>query len=298
MRRMLTLVVFAVFGTAAAQMPEVYELPGEQVYPEGVAVADGTFYVGSTTDGTIFRGDVASGEVEVFAEGQQPTAIGMEADAEGNLWVAGGGSGNVYRYDTETGELTGTFTTPEAESTFLNDLVVADDGSVYVTDSMRPTLFRVAAGAEPGEMESWMSFEGTPAAFTQGFNLNGIALTPDGQSLVVVKSNSGELFRIDLGDMSVTPIEVDADLTNGDGLVLDGQTLYVVQNAQGHITPVEMSDDFSMGTAGEPITAESFQFPTTAALADGSLLVVNSQFNARQSGDPQLPFTVARVSLP
>ena len=298
MKRLLAAVLFAAFGLAAAQMPDVYELPGEQVYPEGIAAEGGTFYVGATTDGTIFRGDVSTGEVEVFAEGQQPSAIGMTIDESGSLWVAGGQSGNVYRYDTSTGELTGTFTTPEAESTFLNDVVATEDGYVYVTDSMRQTLFRVATDAESGELESWTSFEGTPAAYTQGFNLNGIVATPDGQSLIVVKSNTGELFRIDIADMSVHPIGVDADLSNGDGLVLDGQTLYVVQNAQGQVMPVELNEDFTSGNAGEPITAESFGFPTTAALADGSLLVVNSQFNAQQGGNPELPFTVSRVQLP
>lgn len=297
MRHILGILLVSALGVAVAQAPERYDLPGEEVYPEGIVAADGTFYVGSTSDGTIFRGDVESGEVEVFAEGLQHTAIGMTIDDAGNLWVAGGSSGNVYRYDTDTGELTGTFTTPEADSTFLNDLVVGPDGQVYVTDSMRPTLFRVAADAEPGEMESWLSFEGTAADFTEGFNMNGIVLTPDGQSLVVVKSNTGGLYRVDVADMSIHEIEVDADLSNGDGLVLDGQTLYVVQNAQGQILPVEMNEDFSAGNADEPITDASFQFPTTAALADGSLLVVNSQFDA-QGGDPELPFNVSRVALP
>ena len=74
--------LFLVSATSAAQ-PELnsYVLPGDAVFPEGVTL-DGdtnTFYVGSTTDGTIFEGNVETGEVSVFAEGTQPTAIGMAA---------------------------------------------------------------------------------------------------------------------------------------------------------------------------------------------------------------------------
>jgi hypothetical protein len=51
---------------------ERYVLPGEQVFPEGVAYQSdtGDFYVGSTTDGTVFRGNVQGSpkEAEVFLE--------------------------------------------------------------------------------------------------------------------------------------------------------------------------------------------------------------------------------------
>jgi hypothetical protein len=45
---------------------ERYVLPGEQVFPEGVAYQSdtGDFYVGSTTDGTVFRGNVEGGPKE------------------------------------------------------------------------------------------------------------------------------------------------------------------------------------------------------------------------------------------
>ena len=48
---------------------ERYVLPGEQVFPEGVAYRSdtGDFYVGSTTDGTVFRGNVEGGPKEAEA---------------------------------------------------------------------------------------------------------------------------------------------------------------------------------------------------------------------------------------
>ncbi len=75
-----------------------YVLPGEEVFPEGIAYRPetGDFFVGSTTDGTVFRGKVGGGdgsEAEVFLgpgrDGRE-TAIGMKVDERGRLFIAGG----------------------------------------------------------------------------------------------------------------------------------------------------------------------------------------------------------------
>lgn len=285
-------------GFGVAQAPDVWELPGDRVYPEGIAAADGAFYAGSTIDGTIFRADLATGAVRVFAEDGQPTALGMAVDGDGMLWVAGGSTGNVYRYDTASGEATGVFTTPPSGDIFLNDVAVGRDGSVYVTDSQRPILYRVPPRAAPGPMDAWIGFESTPLTYRQGFNANGIVVTEDSAWIVVIQTNTGRLFRIGVSDRSVTPIDVDADLTNGDGLVLQGRTLYVVRNRNEEIVPVRLSEDFASGEPGQPIRADALRFPTTAALADGGLLVVSSQFGAMGDGEPELPFRVVRVPLP
>ncbi len=45
----------------------------------------------------------------------------------------------------------------------------------------------------------------------------------------------------------------------------------------------------------QTVTDPSFRFPTTAALAQGRLLVVNSQFNNRTS---PVDFTVSSIKRP
>jgi sugar lactone lactonase YvrE len=285
---------------------ERYVLPGEQVFPEGVAYQSdtGDFYVGSTTDGTVFRGNVEGGpkEAEVFVEPEshgRTTAIGMEVDKEGRLFIAGGDTGRIFVYDTESADLVRRLDTPDAESTFLNDVAVTPDGDVYLTDSMRPVLFRVTSTADGvSEAEPWLNFEGTPAEYEEGFNLNGIDATDDGRYLVAVQSNTGELFRIDTESKEVVEINLGGEtLTNGDGLLLDGRTVYVVRNEQELIVPVELSGEYISGEVGEPFTDPSFAFPTTLAKTDGRLLVVNSQFD-KQEGEPELPFTVSSVEVP
>jgi Cu-Zn family superoxide dismutase len=285
---------------------ERYVLPGEQVFPEGVAYRSdtGDFYVGSTTDGTVFRGNVEGGskEAEVFLEPEsdgRTTAIGMEVGEEGRLFIAGGDTGRIFVYDTESGDQIRRLDTLDAEATFLNDVAVTPDGDAYVTDSLRPVLFRVTSTVDGvGEAEPWLNFEGTPAEYEEGFNLNGIDATEEGRYLVAVQSNTGELFRIDTESKEVIEIDLGRDtLTNGDGLLLDGRTVYVVRNEEALIVPVKLSGEYNTGEVGESFTDPSFAFPTTIAKTDGRLLVVNSQFD-KQEGEAKLPFTVSNIEVP
>ena len=290
----------------AASGTERYMLPGEEVFPEGVAYQSdtGDFYVSSTTDGTIFRGNVEGGskEAEEFLEAGsdgRKTAIGMDVDEERRLFIAGGDTGEIFVYNVGSGALVRRLETPKAEATFLNDVVVTPKGDGYVTDSMRPILFKVPVTAEGvGKAEPWLNFEGTPLQYEEGFNLNGIDATQDGRYLIVVQSNTGELFRIDTDSKEVTEIEIGREtLTNGDGLLLDGRTVYVVRNEQELIVPVELTDDYTSGEVGESFTDPSLAYPTTIDKHDGRLLVVNSQFD-RQGREPKLPFAVSDIEIP
>ena len=214
--------------------------------------------------------------------------------------MAGGPTGQVFIYDAGSGALIDSFSNGK-DMTFVNDVTVTPDGSAYFTDSMSPALYRVFPTADGGYgFETFLDFEGTPVQYQEGFNLNGIAATPDGRYLISVQSNTGQLFRIDLSTREVTQIDAGgADFSNGDGILLEGQTLYVVRNQQELIVPVSLSADYASGTVGEAFTNPSFNYPTTIAGYDGRLLAVNSQFGARQGGgEPELPFTVSGIPIP
>lgn len=293
-------------------------LPGDEVYPEGIALneATGDFLVGSTTDGTIFRGSVAKPgtEAEVFlppnSRGVRTTAVGMEIvpggrrSPGGQLLIAGGDTGRIFAYDAAGGALIEALDTPESEMTFINDVAVARGGA-YFTDSMRPVLFRYSPPTSDiegtvGELEEWLDLEGTPIEYGEGFNLNGIAAAGDGRYLVTVQSNTGNLYRVDTESKEILQIDLRGGaLTGGDGILLDGQTLYMVRGGDGVIVPVELSEDFASGEVGEGSADPSLARPTTIAKYGDRLLVVNSQFDRRESGEsPELPFTVSGVEVP
>jgi Cu-Zn family superoxide dismutase len=192
-------------GAATAPRPSSYTIPGNAVFPEGIAYQDGTnrFYVGSTTDGTIFRGRLPRRPMSSFLPGGadgRTTAIGMKVANQGRLFIAGGGTGAVWVYDTKARKLIRRFESGFSGQQFLNDLVIAKNGDVFVTDSFRPVLYRIPAAAvvssaTPGALEAWLDFTSTTLVYQPGFNLNGIVATQDGKYLVVVQSNTGKLYR-------------------------------------------------------------------------------------------------------
>ncbi len=291
----------------AAPRPDAYLLPGEDVFPEGITARGRTFYVTSTTDGTVFRGDVKDATPEVFLPGGQDgrtTAIGLEVNRQGDrLVVAGGATGQVFVYDTSDGSLVARYDNGLA-TTFVNDVAFDREGNAYVTDSFAPRLYRIPAehieqgvtGTQP--LPTFVDLSAS-VTYQPGFNANGIVVTPDGRYAVVVQSNTGLLFRVDLRAGTVQRIDLGgARVTAGDGLELRGRTLYVVRNALERIAEVRLSGDLTSGRVVGEITDPSFAFPTTAAIAAGRLLVVNSQFDQRRPGGDPVAFTVSSVKKP
>lgn len=291
---------------AFAQVPAdrtAYELPGEGTFPEGVAhAADlGAFFVTGAGSGAIYRVDVATGEVATVLEpGTRPpfTTIGATVDGT-TLWVAGGASGQLLRFDgADGGPFAGptrAYGSPDADATFFNDVRVAPDGTVFVTDSNRPALFHLAPGAD--EVVPFVAFEGTPFAYVEGFNANGLAIAADGATILVVQANTGLLFRIDVATRAVTAVDLGgATVPGGDGLVLDGTTLYVIQNGADQVTVLELAADLSSGAVARVLTDERLVSAATGALVGDRLLVTNAQFARMQTG-PMLPFEVVVLAL-
>ena len=290
----------------------LFALPAGGGFPEGIAYneATGDFYVGSTIDGTIYRGNVETGTVEVFLPGGTGrVAVGLALDDGGRLFVAGGEVGAVAVYDTVTGQLLLEDANGLAPNTFLNDIAISPAGVAYITDSFNPLLYRIAATAIPpglgtpapvpttDALEVFVDFTTTGFDLVQtGFNANGIVATPNGQYLLLVQTNTGALYRVDAATGETIQVDLgEGSLPGGDGLELDEQTLYVVR--EGEITIVTLGPDYASGSIGASFSDPSFASPTTIERFDGCLLVVNSQFAALQ-GQPELPFTVSSVPIP
>jgi len=290
-------------ATVKGSANRTFELPGERAFPEGVAYDPSSedFFVGSSESGTIYRSNIGEGpkEAEVFLEGRtdgRNVVYGMKVDEQGRLFVAGGGTGRAFVYDTGSGALIKAFDTAPTGETLMNDVTVTQDAA-YFTDSFRPTLFRVPLSpGGVGDIEPWLDFGETPVQYRGGFNLNGIAATADGRYLITVQFNTGKLYRIDTETEEITEVDLGGKkLGTGDGLLLEGRTLYVVRESPAQIVPVALSEDLAIGQVGEAFSDPSLRFPTTIARYEDRLLVVNSQLN---TGNPKLPFTVTDVPIP
>jgi Cu-Zn family superoxide dismutase len=248
--------------------------------PEGVAFDEstGAFYVSVTADGAIYRGTLDSPVVAPFIPGAQGrSAIGLKI-RDGKLYVAGGATGAITVYDLASKQVVASFQT--GAGGFLNDLAITERGDVYVTDSFRPALWHVTAaqvqagGGAPQPLDVSASIP-----FPAGFNLNGIVATSRTR-LVVVQTNTGKLFRIDLrrDGAAIEAIDQVAGVTvpGGDGLLLDRGRLVVVQGGPpAQLSFIKLEAGASRGELRATRTSTLLDGPSTVAAARELYLVVN-----------------------
>ena len=268
-----------------------YPLPGAQDFPEGVAydAKRGVLYTGSAQNGTVYAVNAASGAVTKFQEGGalgRMVALGMKVDPQGRLWIAGGAQGTVSVLSPD-GVTLEVFETPKSPRPYINDLALAPDGSVYVSDSSRPVIYRV----KDMKLSAWLDLARTPIKYGPGVNLNGLAVTPDGRYLLAVQLNTGELWRIDLNTKAVQ--RVMGGLVNGDGLLLDGRSLYVARNKDQVVSKVSLSADYASGQLVREEPLAGLRFPATLTMIGGDLVVTQAQLD-RLGGTPETPFKLTR----
>jgi sugar lactone lactonase YvrE len=283
---------------AGAGLPNSYILPGNSVFPEGVTVRPGSnqFFVSSTGSGAIFRGTLNRARTSVFLPGGRDgrtTAIGVRATRD-QVIVAGGTTGRIWIYDLDSKRLVRRYET--GAGGIVNDIAIAPDGDIYVTDDMRPLLFRIPAshrkqprrGAQ--RLQPFIRFSSAVAP-PGTLGPNGIVAFGD-RYLLTVTTGTGDLWRIDRRTKRVRKVDLgDENLLGGDGMARDGLTLYAVRRAS-EVAVVRLQSDLTRGRLTRSITSPTFRFPTTVAIAGNRLLVVNSQFRAT---NPVLPFTVSAV---
>jgi sugar lactone lactonase YvrE len=286
-------VVATPYGDDRRGETRIYTLdPSTHGNPEGIASDEntGAFFVGATGDGTIYRGTLDNPRVTEFIPGAPgKEAAGMKV-AGGKLYVAGGFSGRVSVYNIATKQLVASFASFGAG--MLNDLVVTNNGDVFITDSFVPRLWhitaaQIAAGGGTPEgipVDPEIQYDFAPFSF----NLNGIVALKGGRSLIVVQSNTGKLFRIDLDDRvpygrEIHQISVEP-LLWGDGLLIDGGDLLVMN---GMLNFVRLTSNADQGKVIERRSDPSLRDPSTVARVGNFYLIVNTDFS-----NSVTPFTV------
>jgi sugar lactone lactonase YvrE len=214
------------------------------VTPESITSSrDGSVYFGSMARGTIYRAAPRASRAEpwILASTAGLTRVlGVLADDRSNtLWVCQNqtdgrdgapvtGQTALRSFDLKTGAAKGTYPFP-ANSGVCNDIAVASDGGVYVSESFRGRVHRLKPGA--AALEVWASDE-------QMNVIDGLAFLADG-SLYVNNFMSGKLFRIpvnaDGSAGALVPIETSLPLVRPDGLRSVGPNTLLQAEQQGRI---------------------------------------------------------------
>jgi sugar lactone lactonase YvrE len=322
MRRFQCVVLLCIAcNTTRSEVPEAaevqrVELLGTRTFPEGVAAHSVTreLFVGGLAQGEIQR--VTSRGAEVFKRSHEDgllDVIGLAVDAtRDRLWVCSTSFADptvapaLVVFDTRSGERLAILTLPsDGRPHFLNDVDVDADGNAYATDSLAPVIWTVRsdlATVQPFVEDA--AFLVTP----ESFNLNGLAVTPDDRFIVASvpsldPAGRGRLFRIEIATRSVSEVELDRTFAGADGLVLLDDRRMIASGGSPGLHRLDFDADYRTARitvldAFEP----ELDFPTTAAIADGRLWVVNSQLDHHvvalfgDRGPPELPFEI--VGLP
>ncbi len=287
-----------------------YELPGDRVYPEGIAAdpRTGTLYAGSFADGTVYRMSGRGRVAEVFlpagADGRD-TANGLAVDRHGRLWVTDSSAG-VTVYDVRTRRPLARLDVPGDGPRFVNDLAITPDGTAYLTDSLRAVVYRVAprdlaaARGGTGVLEPFADLAPAPDPFAPGaYTLNGVVAAPDGRYLLVADSAGGDLHRLDPASGAVERVALDGgDMALADGLDLRHGRLWAAHNISDALTRWRVSRDGRRARLERRVVDAALDAPTTLVRVRGGLYVVRSQFDdggPLGEGVPETPFTVAAV---
>ncbi|TCC38864.1 SMP-30/gluconolactonase/LRE family protein [Kribbella speibonae] len=292
-------------STAFAARPATYELPGDAGGSkfEGIGYDARTknYYVSETTGGEIHRGQLRSGDAVEWLKGDGTdgrwTARGVNVDSQGRVYVAGGPNGidhpgapDLWVYERD-GRLLAALRTG-VPNAFLNDLVIGPDGAAYFTNSNAPQIFRVSEHHGRWTVTTWADATGTIETAT-GFNLGGIVLSPDRRALVVAQGNVGKLWRFDLRTAQATAIDTaGADLVNADGLVQQGNSLWVVRNFSKVLSTLRLSADGRTARLVSATPTDPDRVLTTAKLAQGRLLAVDSKFDEATAVPPYQVITL------
>ena len=265
--------------------PVAFRLKDPKLILEGIAFdAKGErFFIGSIAQRKIIVTD-AKGQARDFSSPSDKLdpVLGLAVDAgHGHLYAVSTNGfeesakterrNAVVRYDLKSGRLTNRFFAPDAMQ--LNDLTVASDSTLYVTDSMGGTLFR----KKPDEAKL-ARFGGAGALR----GVNGIALSADG---ILYAAISTGIVRVDTATGEPTRLpQPDTVVTGGiDGLYWHDGDLIGVQNVTnpGRVVRITLTDK---GTRIAGLTLlqsyhhPDFDEPTTGAIANGALYVIGNSY--------------------
>lgn len=275
-----------------------------QAFPESItwSAHQHVFMVGSVRHGTVGKITPTGRYSEFIRDGRLISTLGLYVDDRRNtLWVTNSDPGvgehtnaatkgklaAIATYDATTGKPRAYYDLSSINpgAHLANDLALDADGNVYVTDSFAPIIYRINTH---GRMSVWAR---DPRFYTgAGFNLNGIAVHPDGY-LIIGNYNSGALFRVDIQDPSkIEQITLPDALKGADGFdLLDPEHLIVVQN-EGIDRAVELTSTDGWRTASiVKVEKSERSMPTAAVTENGRTYVLDSRIDTLfKPGSPKI----------
>lgn len=282
-----------------------YASSRNDLYPEGAAFDEvsGAFFLGSLARGDVSR-ITSDGDESIFYAGPRApgrSTLGMAVDpAARRLWVCvladpTSKVGSVWVLDIDDGTLLREVDLAEAvERASCNDIALDAAGVAYVTDRERAAIYRIAIDGDP---VVWSSHA---LLAPRWVGLNGIAITADGETMLVTHYKPATLLRIRMREPGdVTEVEMRGDafagaghlVSGADGIRLLGHQLYVAFDRR--VMRLTSHDDWRSATV-ESARAPQRRGVTAIVVARGAPYTADGQTARFLLGlRPTLPFQLA-----
>lgn len=277
-----------------------------QFVPEGIAIRDGTLYLGSIRKGMILRQEPGKKAEILLQDGPAGSVYGMRW-IDGKLWFAAADTDQfigeadattgLYVLDTKSGVLDSSYPLPATDGwQTLGDLVVHGD-RIITADQTDGRLY--AFDRASGQFDVLLD---------RGSLRSPQGMVVDGDHLYVADWNGG-LFRLSLqgGDVQRVAAPDDTSLYGIDGLYREGTWLIAIQNGiqPNRVTALRLAEDGERVTESRILAMNHPEFdePNLGVVYDGAFyFVANSHWN-RFDRDNNLPDDLAgpivmRVALP
>ena len=281
-----------------ADAPVAFRVAERDLIPEGIAYDPKRkdLFLGSLKKRKIVR-IRPGGAVSDFvapAAGGIGRVLGMRVDPKRDvIWAAAGpmrgdqasAPRGIYQFALEDGALLGAYALPEGGEHLLNDVAIAGDGTVFVTDSEGGGVFRL----KPGAKELDPLVPGGSMIYP-----NGIVVDATGRALYVADAIG--IWSVDPASGERRRLQPPAGVPIGgiDGLTMDGADFIAVQNLGSSPRLVRMTVDAAAGrvTTVKVLASKhpEFELPTTVALAGADAYVIaNSQLRSKDESGQYLP---------
>ena len=291
-------------------------VPGTTDFPESMtASADGTLFFSSFGNGRVWRakpGETQASEFIKSGSNGLSSALGVLADDKSNtlyvcsddfsaagIKIPGGTATSLKLFDLKTGEAKGSIPTP-GSPTLCNDIVVANDGTAYVSDSFSGQILRLKPGANAFEV--WTQ---DPRWKVEGkAQLDGIAMLADGAIYTNIFEGDG-IYRVavnaDGSAGAITKIQTSRPLYHSDGLRAFGpnKLIMVEGETKGNLDLITVDGD----NAKIETIKDGFDGPVSLVQVGDQIYVLDVPLRyllgpEAQAKKPPPPFKASTVPAP
>jgi hypothetical protein len=285
MLRVFLFMLFPVIAVAQQNPVIAFRIPEKDLIPEGIThdPIEDAFYLGSIHKSKILK-IAKSGKVSDFLVGGASglkQVLGMKV-SNGKLWACNNTPSYdslnrescIHVIDTKTARVEKVFRLKDGQKHLFNDLVFAENGDVYISDSDGGSIYRIRKDTDSLEQLLPMGTLRFP---------NGLIVSNDQKRILVSTGTSEGIQSIDLATKKIAPVQHSQFMFFGiDGLYKYKQSWIGIQNVlfpESIVRITPRQNETSIEKLELLVAAHKlFDSPTTGVIVkDEFYFIANSQ---------------------